>query len=152
MDRNGIESLEATGNILFSGEEGRMTCQKVMGYFSENTHQMERLVATESVRLTHPMGKAKGDKATFYPQTATVHLTGEPQVVAQVPSHSQTDTANTNTKNVTITTNTTMRMRMIMTMITMMRMTTTTTRTRIMRNSKKTLTTSTKSTPLLRAN
>jgi hypothetical protein len=47
---------------------------------------MERLVATESVRLTHPKGKAKGDKATFYPQTATVHLTGDPQVVAQVPS------------------------------------------------------------------
>jgi hypothetical protein len=47
---------------------------------------MERLVATESVRLTHPKGKARGDKATFYPQTATVHLTGDPQVVAQVPS------------------------------------------------------------------
>ena len=85
-DRNGIESLEASGNILFSGEEGKMTCQKVIGYFSEDTHQMERLVATESVRLTHPKGKAKGDKATFYPQTATVHLTGDPQVVAQVPS------------------------------------------------------------------
>lgn len=84
--RTGIESLEATGNILFSGEEGRMTCQKVIGYFSQDTHQMERLVATESVRLTHPKGKARGDKATFYPQTATVHLTGDPQVVAQVPS------------------------------------------------------------------
>lgn len=86
QDGSGIESLEANGNILFSGEEGRMTCQKVIGYFSKENHQMERLVATESVRLTHPMGKAKGDMATFYPQNATVHLTGDPQVVAQVPS------------------------------------------------------------------
>ena len=65
-----------------------MTCGQITGFFSEITHEMERLLAEGNVFMTHPQGKAKGDTAVFYPQTQMIELKGTPRIMTTLEGKS----------------------------------------------------------------
>ena len=85
QDRKWIRSMIAQDKVLMKSIQGQLTCDRIEGFFTQENPQMKRMDAIGNVRLSHGMGKARSERASFFPQKEMVELSGTPQIIATLP-------------------------------------------------------------------